>query len=115
MQGDVRQRDEIADSETEREPPFKIHKSHAIMELGGFYACTRCGKYNPKRKKDNTLPMECVGKMPKGNKSTIVRIRKGKHPERQGKKWPSGEECPKPKRYKAKELEEDEQVEGSAP
>ena len=100
---------ELPDSETEREPPFKIHKTHAVIELGGFYACTRCGKYNSKRKKDNTLPKECAGKMPKGNRSTIDRIKKGRHPERQGKKWPSGEECPKPKRYKAKEPEEDEQ------
>ena len=46
---------QLPDSETEREPPFKIHKSHAIMELGGFYACTRCGKYNSKRKKGSLL------------------------------------------------------------
>ena len=68
-----------------------------------------------KGKKTTLSQRSALEKCQKGNRSTIVRIRKGKHPERQGKKWPSGEECPKPKRYKAKELEEDERVEGSAP
>ena len=86
-----------------KRPPFEIHESHNVIELGGFYACTKCGTCSARKAKDNRLPKECQKEMPKGSISRITRIVKGQHPRSVAEKWPSGETNPVPKRVRRSE------------
>ena len=86
--------------EEETKTPFKLHPSHRLVELGGYYTCVKCAATESRPTNNNRLTKECRNSAPPGSMWRTVRVVEGLHPRESGAKWPSGEKSPRPKRLK---------------
>ncbi len=90
-------------SPLEDNPPYEIHRSHAVIECGGYLGCVRCATVCGYRTK-TALTEECKrGSLP-SSRGPIRKLARGQLPHvqcqgRHGDEWPTGEIHPVPRRW----------------
>ena len=91
---------------TNKELPFAVGDGHDIVLCGGFAGCICCavvvGWHGHSK-----LSVKCRGDHPRGSGGPVRRLMLGKLPHAQrtihGLSWPSGEENPRPMRWRRSE------------